>query len=145
MDIAAMSNDIYEYTGGYPYLVSRLCMHIDEKLRREWTQDGVRAAVKIMLAESNTLFDDIRKNLENNKRLYDFMYGILITGKNAKFNIDDAVIDIASMYGLIKNVDGKAAVSNRIFEIRIADYFISTESHDSAAKQISGAPPMATC
>ena len=138
MDVAAMSNVIYEYTSGYPYLVSRLCKHIDEKLCGEWTQDGARAAVKIMLSEPNTLFDDIRKNLENNKKLYDFMYGILIKGKNVKFNIDDAVIDIASMYGLVKNADGKAAVSNRVFELRIADYFISTESHDSAGKQIAG-------
>ena len=138
MDIADMSNVIYEYTSGYPYLVSRLCKHIDEKLSCDWTQGGARAAVKIILSESNTLFDDIRKNLENNKKLYEFMYGILITGRNVKFNIDDAVIDIASMYGLIRNVDGKAVVSNRIFELRMVDYFISTESHDTAGKQING-------
>ena len=138
MDIAVMSKAIYEYTGGYPYLVSRLCKHIDEKLSCDWTQGGAQAAVKIMLSESNTLFDDIRKNLENNKKLYDFMYGILITGRNVKFNIDDAVIDIASMYGLIRNADGRAVVANRIFELRMVDYFISTESHDSSGKQING-------
>lgn len=32
MDVAAVSTLIYEYTSGYPYLVSRLCQLTDERI-----------------------------------------------------------------------------------------------------------------
>ncbi|MCL1982806.1 MAG: AAA-like domain-containing protein, partial [Clostridiales bacterium] len=54
MDIASISDEIHSYTGGYPYLVSRICKHIDEKLGQDWTIDGVQGAVRIVLKEENT-------------------------------------------------------------------------------------------
>lgn len=70
MDVLQMAENIYNYTSGYPFLVSRLCRIMDEILlgRRDfqekkeiWTQTGFLAAVKELLAESNTLFDDMVK------------------------------------------------------------------------------------
>ncbi|HEY5561590.1 MAG TPA: hypothetical protein VIK72_07495 [Clostridiaceae bacterium] len=34
MDIEAISEELYFFTGGYPYLVSRLCQIIDEKIKK---------------------------------------------------------------------------------------------------------------
>ncbi|MCL2162896.1 MAG: AAA-like domain-containing protein [Oscillospiraceae bacterium] len=129
MDVAAIAGEIRAYTSGYPYLVSRICKHIDEKLDKNWTLNGVQEAVKIMLDEKNTLFDDIYKNLENNKDLYDFLYGLLVTGNGNGFNIYNPIIDLGYTYGFLrKGEQKKAVVSNRIFEILMYDYFISKDS-----------------
>lgn len=72
MDISEISKLIYDYTSGYPFLVSRLCKILDEYVQgREgfpdllsvWTNEGVVEAIKILLTESNTLFDDMVKKL----------------------------------------------------------------------------------
>jgi hypothetical protein len=138
MDMATIAEEIHGYTSGYPFLVSRICKHIDEKLNRDWTPSGIREAVSVILAEKNTLFDDISKNLENNRGLYDFMYDVLIKGAENRYIVDNPLVDFASMYGLIKKVGGKVAVSNRIFEIRISNYFISKQSNGNSEKQIEG-------
>ena len=82
MNIAKISKEIYRYTNGYPFLVSRICQCIEEKLDKDWTPTGVQRAVNIIIYEKNTLFDDIYKNLENNKELYQLLYNILIVGES---------------------------------------------------------------
>ena len=69
MDVASISEEIHNYMDGYPYLVSKICKNIDEKLGKDWTPDGVRNAVTILHDEKNTLFDDISKNMESNSEL----------------------------------------------------------------------------
>ena len=91
-----------------PFLVSRICQHIDNSLDKDWSADGVKEAVKILLSEANTLFDDVFNNLENNEELHDFIYGLLIVGETGNF------------------VD-RVAISNKIFETRISNYFISKD------------------
>ena len=129
MDIAGISEEIHSYTNGYPFLVSRICKHLDGKLGKDWTHRGVQEAVKIILEEKSTLFDDIYKNLENNRDLYDFLYGLLVTGIGNGFNIYNPVIELGYTYGFIEKGDNnKAVVSNRIFEILMYDYFISKDT-----------------
>jgi hypothetical protein len=69
MDIPAISEYIHAFTSGYPFLVSRICQIIDEDMDKNWTFEGVREAVNMLTDERNTLFDDIYKNLENNRKL----------------------------------------------------------------------------
>jgi len=129
MDIPLIADEIFSFTSGYPFLVSRICQCIDEELSKDWTLHGVQEAVKIILDEKNTLFDDIYKNLENNKDLFDFIYGLLVTGNGNGFNIYNPIIDLGNTYGFLKKGEGnKAVVSNRIFEILMYDYFISKDS-----------------
>ena len=78
MDIASLSREIHSYTGGYPFLVSRICQCIDEELGRDWTPNGIHKAVQIVKKEENTLLDDLFKNLENDKKLYSLIYDVLI-------------------------------------------------------------------
>ncbi len=137
MDISQIADDIYRYTNGYPYLVSRICKHIDEKLNKNWSSSGILNAVKIILRESNTLFDDLFKNLEINHDVYNLVYDILIVGRQRAFQIDNPTISIASMYGIIADKDGIAVISNKIFEMRIYNYFISKDE-DKDTKKITG-------
>lgn len=129
MDTKVMSERLYYYTNGYPFLVSKLCKIIDENIcgtmKREWTNDDVEHAVNSILKEKNTLFDDLIKNLEHNEALYHLISDILIEGKDVTFNIDNPVIDQGAMYGIVRSDDGKVRIDNRIFEERIYNYMSS--------------------
>ena len=138
MDISAISAEIYIYTDGYPFLVSRVCQLIDEKLNKDWTVNRIREAVKIMLTENNTLFDDLFKNLENNNELYKLIYDILITGNKIPFVVGNPIINFGFMYGIIKRDAQDIKVSNKIFEIIICNYFISKDNQEERAARIKG-------
>jgi hypothetical protein len=130
MDLKMISSEIYEYTNGYPFLVSKLCKLIAEKLNKNWTVNGMEDAATLLLDEKNTLFDDLIKNLENNKALYGLIYDILVLGKKVHFNIDNPVIDMGVMLGILIKKETCISVSNRIFELRIYNYMISKRSTD---------------
>jgi len=127
MDIDSVSKKIHEYTNGYPFLVSKLCKIIDGELDRNWTNQGVVDAVKILMYNDNTLFDDIFKNLENNDELYQLIYDILMVGKGRTYSKGNPAVNLALLYGIIMESDGKVTVANRIFELIIGDYFISKD------------------
>jgi len=124
IDITEISTEIYKYTSGYPFLVSRICQRIDENLNKNWTIEGVRDAVGMILEEDNTLFDDMFKNIRNHKKLREFLYEVLFIGKKIPFSADDEIINLGRMFGFLKNTDGKTKLSNKIFELRIYNYFI---------------------
>lgn len=134
MNIEFISEEIYTYTSGYPFLVSRICQYIDEKLSKDWTVNGVREAVKIILKEKNTLFDDLFKNLENNEDLYNLIYDILIIGNQKTFNIDNPTLNLGFIYGIIEKSEQYVCISNRIFEIRICEYLISKDDERKTKK-----------
>lgn len=136
MDLTQIVEEIYSYTSGYPFMVSRICQHIENKLHRDWTQSGVQAAVKILLEEKNTLFDDMSKNLENNESLREFVRSILIGSEAKKFSTDDVCVDFGVVFGYFKNVDSQVAIANKIFEIRMTNYFILRDGRTQ--KQITG-------
>ncbi|NKF07646.1 AAA family ATPase [Clostridium gasigenes] len=129
MDMDAISEEIYFYTGGYPYLVSRLCQIIDEKINKDnikpWTREDVKKAVKIINEESNTLFESIVKNLENNSELYGLTKRVLIDGEQVVFNRLDPVISIGLTYGIFEKGEDGLEISNKIFEEIIYSYMIS--------------------
>jgi len=132
MDIAAVSEEIHKYTSGYPFLVSRICQCIDEELDGDWTVGGIQNAIKAIVPEQNTLFQSLCTNLENSKTLYNFIYDIMIVGKQRTFSAGNPTISLALMYGMIKNENEKITVSNKIFELVICDYFISKDEEKRA-------------
>lgn len=125
MDIEEISEEIYKYTSGYPYLVSKLCKLIEEELDRNWTKKGIQEAIKILLRETNTLFDDLIKNLENNHELYEAVYNQLILGMEYSFNVDNPITNIGVTYGIFRDNNGKRIIDNKIFEQRIYNYMSS--------------------
>lgn len=131
-DIAEL---IYEYTSGYPYLVSKICKLIDERCSQNWTKEGVSEAVKILLKEANTLFDDLRKKIMDYPELRNMLYAILFRGESYPYNPDNFAMDIGTMFGFIKEKDGQAVIANRIFETRLYNLFLSEELTTSVIYQ----------
>ncbi|MCL1794486.1 MAG: GxxExxY protein [Oscillospiraceae bacterium] len=125
MDAMAISEEIYGYTNGYPFLVSRVCKLIDEKLGKAWTSESVKKAVEIMLKEKNTLFDDLFKNIAAYPDLKKSLYELLFLGITKAFNIDNPIVNLGYMFGYFKDENNQIKVSNKIFEMRIYNYFIS--------------------
>jgi hypothetical protein len=123
MDIEAVSKEIRAYTNGYPYLVSRICQYIELKLNQDWTLRGVQNAVKEILFEQSTLFDDLFKNIESNPDLKDLLRELTVGNRAYSYNIDNQAIQIASIFGIVEKKDRLVAIHNRIFEVRITNYF----------------------
>src|SRR3989339_495348 len=105
---------LHKYTAGYPYLVSKICEIIVEELDSDFTENGIEKSVKILLNESNTLFDDLIKNIENNKDLYNTIYNILVNNSSVSYNVHAHSLGI--MYSIFKNENGRLKVHNKIFE-----------------------------
>ena len=124
MDKAFIANEIYKYTSGYPYLVSKICELIDRRFERDWSERGVQMAVKIIVEGENTLTDDISKNLENNKELRDLMYALSVNGATFPYSMIDPIMRLAAMFSYVKKVDGTARIHNLIFEECIHLYFV---------------------
>jgi hypothetical protein len=125
MDIEAIAKEIRAYTSGYPYLVSRICQNIEEDLDRDWTINGVQNSVKEILFEQSTLFDDIFKNMESNPDLKELLRELTVGNRAYSYNIDNQAIQIASIFGIVEKRGNLAAIHNRIFEVRITNYFAS--------------------
>ena len=125
MDVKAISEEIYKYTSGYPFLVSAICKIIDERLDALWTLDSVQQAVKIISKGENvTLIDDLSKNIENNAELRDFLYSIVVNGQEYSYSMIDPIVRLANMFSYIKeNQRGKTMVHNLIFEEALFVYF----------------------
>lgn len=129
MDIMEISQLIYDYTSGYPVLVSSFCAYMDKI--GDWTINGILEANKEILISRTPLFESLIGKLEDNERLRKLLYGILFYGKKIPYNPDDSTIDSAYMYGFVKNENGMIAVANRVFEVRIYNWFISLETTES--------------
>ncbi len=132
MEIFPIATYIYEYTSGYPFLVSRLCQIMDERpFGAEWTVDGLTGAVKALLSESNTLFDDMVKKLNDFPGLKQVLHSILFKGEKITYNSYNSLLNIGIMFGFMKEVQNNVVVSNRIFETVLYNLFISEELLDS--------------
>ena len=126
MDTQWMSEQLFYYTSGYPFLVSKLCKTIDEiilpeKAEQTWTADDLEASVRLLLKESNTNFDSLIKSLENDKALYDLVYRIIMEGDVVYFNIHEPLINMGLIHGIFKN-EGQIKIHNRIYETILYDY-----------------------
>ena len=129
LDKAYFSERLYFYTSGYPFLVSKLCKIIDERIMPEdelkWEKEYIDMAVKEILKESNTNFDSLIKNIENNNDLKVLVKRIILDGTDITYNQDNIIINMAIMYGIFKNNNGKVNIHNRIYEQRIYNYLSS--------------------
>jgi len=132
MDIPVISERIYYFTSGYPYLVSKLCKIIDERILPEktsqnWTTDDVDQSFKMITAENytTTIFDDLTKNFENNPELYELIFNIVFNGLRLTFNINNIVMNLGFVYGIISDKTTTCSIHNRIFEQRIYNYMLA--------------------
>ena len=127
MDVKEISRILYDYTSGYPYLVSKICQLLDERVSdvQVWTREGILSAVKVLLKEPNTLFDDMTKKLLDHPQLKEMLQNILFAGVDFPFKRETPIIDLGVTFGFLKDKNGIVAVSNRIFETQLYDMFLS--------------------
>jgi len=141
MDVPAVAKAIRGYTSGYPYLVSLLCKIIDEELmpgngwikgNAAWSEEGVSEAAGIVLRMKTPLFESLVKQLMDYPKLKELIYAMLIQGASVSDNIDMPEIDLGKMFGFFHAGKGnRLAISNRIFETRLYNYFISEDELNS--------------
>lgn len=142
MDISQMAQMIYDYTAGYPFLVSRLCKLLDECVAGSrnfpeegsaWTKEGILEAVNILLNEKNTLFDSMIGKLKAYPELNAMINSLLFQGQNIIYNPDDEITGLALMFGFVKT-DGKLVlIANRIFETRLYNFFLTSPQVQGSA------------
>ena len=84
MDIAKLSQLIYDYTSGYPVLVSMICKHMDES--GSWDNLSFENAVKYLVKEKNPLVDSLINKLEDDKNLRNLLYNVLFLGQKISYN-----------------------------------------------------------
>ncbi|MDE7313449.1 MAG: AAA-like domain-containing protein [Eubacterium sp.] len=146
MHTAMIAGLLYDYTCGYPFLVSRLCQILDETVAGSpafldqasaWTKEGVLEAVKMILSEKNTLFESLANKLAAYPKLKELLYTALFSGERISYNPDNDIFDIAAMFGFIKNNRGIMAVANRIFETRLYNLFLSEDEVSSRIFAVS--------
>lgn len=125
MDTLQVATWIRDYTGGYPFLVSRLCMLMDEQ--DDWSKDGFLNAVKTLLNERNTLFDDMIKKLEQFPDLKSLLRDYLFAGEARKYNPDNQSFQLAEQFNIINAKNGTFSIACRIMETRIYEYLMSEE------------------
>jgi hypothetical protein len=127
MDTSAISYGLFYYTSGYPFLVSRLCKIIDEdilptKNTPDWTETDIEVAVRKLIWETNTNFETLAKNLENNQELYDLVYKIAIDNDTMGFNALDPIVNFGIIYGIFVNKNNLIAIHNRIYREVLLNY-----------------------
>jgi AAA-like domain len=129
LDSQSLAERLFDFTSGYPFLVSKLCKMFDEDMlptlkKHIWTVEDVDKTVANLVKETNPNFDSLIKNLENNPTLYRFVYNILVELEYHSYSIHDPVVQMGFMYGIFKNGRG-LTIHNRIYEEVIYDYLMS--------------------
>ncbi len=141
MDVEAVSSYIYEYTSGYPYLVSAVCKFLDEELPDSekfedihdiWTREGICEAVSMLLDENIPLFNSMIRQIYEYPEMKQMLQAILFEGKRLTYNPDHPAINLASMFGYIVSKEKAVQVANRIFEMRLYNFFLSEEELTAA-------------
>jgi len=126
IDTGVIASRLFFYTNGYPFLVSKLCKIVAEKIKPTvWMIEHIDQAVKLLLKESNPNFDNITKELENNRELYDFVEKILLGSQNYEFVIQNPLINLGMMLGLLRDNHGLVELDNIIYENLIKSYMVS--------------------
>jgi len=128
MDIPAIAQLLFDYTSGYPFLVSKICKVMDETILPQkttaiWTPEDLASAVHYIINEDNFNFDSLIKNLEYHKDLYNMVFDILVVGHQFNFSIHHPVTQLGLTYGILKNGKG-ISIHNSIYEQVIYNYMI---------------------
>lgn len=148
MDIHKIAELIYEYTNGYPYLVSYICKKTDEIIAGSsrfpdraaaWTREGILESIKLLIKGPNPLYDDMVKHVVEYSELYDMINHILFEGQEYPYYEYDEPVSIGKMFGFIINRNDLVAVANRVFETQLYHYFL-TESIKKNDRQREALP-----
>ncbi len=143
MDIGAIAQLLFDYTSGYPYLVSYLCKLLDERMKSRqeqgWTKEAVLEAVKVLLNDTNPLFESLTGKLEEYPQLKKILYRMLFEGQPIAYSPDDPALAKILMFGFGKVEHGTLLIANRIFETRLYNMFLLTADEQDSQIYAQGA------
>ncbi len=134
MDVEEIAEQIYSYTSGYPVLVSDLCKILDEDIAGSeafpdkssaWTEDGLQKAVNELLFEKSALFESLIGKLTDYPEMKGMIYRLLFRGESIAYSADDPVADLLLMFGFVRVEQATIQIANRIFEMRLYNYFLT--------------------
>lgn len=140
MEIQKIAEEIYQYTSGYPVLVSYICKFIDEELyqgndaadrKDAWSGEGIVKAVKALLVDQIPLFGSMIRHVDEYPEMKKMFQAILFEGSDVAFNPYTKEINLACMFGYAVSNAGKVQIANRIFETCLYNYFLSEEELSS--------------
>lgn len=118
-----MAQNIYDWTSGYPYLVSRICQLLDSK-NYGWDFHGVNEAVKYILQDSSdVLLGDFAKKLDDFHELKESLRMILFEGYNIPYSPMEKGLNLARLFNFIKLEGSVVKPFNRFFETALYDLF----------------------
>ena len=136
MNVKAIAGGIYDYTEGYPFLVSRLCQVMDEDLVNDgrfvslseaWSEEGLNEAVRRVVFEENTLFDSLIGKVINNEGLAKLLERGLFSGEPMSYDAYNLPVMDAKEYGFVEVHGMEMKIANRMFEMRLYNYFLGGE------------------
>lgn len=131
-DVVKLSGIIYDFTSGYPVLVSRICKLIDENEDGQILDEcGINYAVKKILSEDDSaLFESLTRKLELYPDLLARLDAVLFRGVKQTYDKYDNDVALATRFGFIKNENGYIAVANRIFETFLYNLFLGYRNNN---------------
>ncbi|MCQ2975778.1 MAG: ATP-binding protein [Bacteroidales bacterium] len=130
-DAKNIAKQIYDWTSGYPYLVSKICLLIDTK-NLTWDNHGINEAIKFIFNDSNDkLFLDFSKKINDFPNLTLVLRQILFNGDFVSYSLLDNDLRLALRFNYVKNINNQVVISNRIFELALYNFFISEEKKTS--------------
>ncbi len=132
-DEKLVAKEIFNWTSGYPYLVSNICRIIaDPDNKLSWDKYGVEEAVKVILREPNCpLVESFTKKLSDYPELATLLREILFNGTRMGFVIQEKYTKLAYMFGFIKDNNSQLQISNRFYELMLYNLFIEEDKHNS--------------
>ena len=128
MDAQAIAEQLFYYTSGYPFLVSKLCKMLDEggetfaEKNKKWTATDLDAAARELIQDTNTNFETLSKNIENSPELYQLIYQVAIDGEQILYSPVEPVINFALLYGILVKKNNHLAIHNRIYQEVLVNY-----------------------
>ena len=92
-----------------------------------WTMEGMNEAARLIVSETNTLFENMVGKLYDYPQLQSIVRRILFNGEDIPYNALEPYIQQSVMYGFIKGVQGKIVIANRIFETVFYNLFLTSQ------------------
>lgn len=125
-DVQSVGRIIFNYTSGYPFLVSRICQIIDES-KYTWDKEGILKAVNHLLMERNVLFDDIVKKINEFPELKQTLMRVLYSGVKYPYSPYEKYLQLGVMFSFLTVENGIVKIYCRLIETMLYTLFISEE------------------
>lgn len=112
-----------EHKYNSPWNIAAICKFLDEEISENerfenisdvWTEQGVAAAVKLLLSESTPLFDSMVKQLDIYKDLRDMIRTLLYQGEKIPASPNEEPIKLGYMFGFLKEDEGHVVMPKKL-------------------------------